>query len=186
MIIRYISDPHLFDPYSYSWRQETKLDVDEYARQFVYNWNSVVMEDDMTVIVGDVGQLCERTLEYIRCLNGIRILVVGNHDVSWGSELYNQETFHGTHQFINSNGVFVQHIPDDSITRNVPYFIHGHHHRYDMPGMQIKLDKYYRDVHRLNCSADLIGHIPRTLQELILQKELLMEKYKKLGILKED
>lgn len=55
-----------------------------------------------------------------------------------------------------------------------------------MPGMYNKLRSYVQDVYRLNCAADLNNHRPCTLQELMLNKELMIERYKGIGIIKED
>lgn len=183
MQTRYIADMHLFDSYSYSWRDYLDLNVDGYASMLIDNWNAVVDTDDMVIMVGDIGRYCPKTLTCLKQLRGTKILVIGNHDTHWGNELYNPEYFQGTHWSIKTNGVFVQHIPSAIDTTGVQYFIHGHHHRYDMSGMQQKLEKYARDVYRLNCAADLIGHTPRTIQELIFQKELLLDRYKEKGLL---
>ncbi|MCM1234393.1 MAG: hypothetical protein NC489_30195 [Ruminococcus flavefaciens] len=162
------------------------MNVEQYADMFVSNWNRVTADTDMTIFVGDIGKQCPRTIECLRSLKGIKILVIGNHDVCWGQQLYDSSLFQGTHRSIWQQQVFVQHIPLVVDLVGVSYYVHGHHHRYDLPGMQQELLRYSRDVYRLNCAADLIGHTPRTLQELILQKELLLEKYKARGILKED
>lgn len=183
MQTRYIADLHLFDSYSYSWRDYLDMNIDQYASMLIDNWNGVCDEDTLTIIVGDVGRYCPKTLTCIKQLRGIKVLVVGNHDVSWGRELYNPELFQGTHNFIKDSGIFVQHTPCDIDTSGVSYYIHGHHHRYDVQGMQQELRRYARDVYRLNCAADLIGHTPRTLQELIFQKELLLEQYRERGLL---
>lgn len=159
------------------------MNIDQYASMFIDNWNSVCDVDTVTIIAGDIGRYCPKTLTCLQQLNGIKILVIGNHDVSWGSELYNAKYFAGTHEFIKDGGVYIQHTPCNIDMNGVNYFIHGHHHRYDVSGMQQELRRYARDVYRLNCAADLIGHTPRTLQELIFQKELLLEQYKEKGLL---
>lgn len=174
---------HLYDSYSYQWREHLEMDLDKFAAMIVANWNSVCTDDTTTVIVGDVGRLCPNTKQVIRSLRGDKVLVVGNHDTGWGSELYNSELFKGTYYGLNYDNLYVQHIPELEPFRRsgATYFIHGHHHRYDEPSMQTELVKYAKDVYRLNCSADLIDYTPRTLQELILKKELLLDKYRDIG-----
>lgn len=189
MSTRYIADLHLYDTYSYDWRKELEVDVDGFAFMLINSWNSVYgIENDDIIIAGDIGKYCQRTIGALKQLKGRKILVVGNHDLVWGQEMYNAELFSGTYQTIQLNGIYVTHRPDipADIRGKVNYVIHGHHHRYDMPNMQSELKRYILDVNRFNCCADLIGFKPRTLQELMLQKELLLEKYKEKGIIKED
>lgn len=188
MSTKFIADLHLYDYYSMDWRGYLERDLDGYASLLIDGWNSTTQDDDVVIIAGDVGHYCEMTVSVLQCLKGHKILIVGNHDLEWGEKLYSSGVFEGIHSSANLNGVYVQHKPDieQTLRSNSRYFIHGHHHRYDMPNMQRALFAYARDIYRLNCAADLIKHKPRTLQELITQKELLLEKYVKQGLLQED
>lgn len=184
MSTRYIADLHLYDAYSFGWRTQF-ANTDFFISNLIDKWNSVCEPEDIVIIVGDVGKPCPKTKEVIRHLNGNLILVVGNHDLVWGDDLYNAEYFLGTHAYINSNGIYVTHRPivPDEIKDTVKYVVHGHHHQYDVPSMRSELLRYVRDTNRFNCCCDLIGYKPRTLQELMMQKELLLEKYREQGIL---
>ena len=68
-IIKYCPDSRPF---------ETSEEMDE---KIISNWNSVVTNDDCTYIVGDVA-FCNATKasELLNRLNGLKILVIGNHD----------------------------------------------------------------------------------------------------------
>lgn len=182
MQLRYIADTHLYDTYSLEWRPEFS-NLDLYAMHLIDSWNAFTAKDDVTIMVGDVGQFCKRTVEVLKRLNGRIILVIGNHDISWGRNMYTCGVFAGIHDSIDTGTVYIQHKPTEGTNSVSKYFVHGHHHRYDMPGMQNKLIRYANDVYRFNCSADLNNHRPCTLQELMLNKELLLEKYKERGIL---
>lgn len=48
----------------------------------VYNWNSVVAPDDVVWVLGDVA-IGSRGLANVERLNGLKILVAGNHDGCW-------------------------------------------------------------------------------------------------------
>lgn len=185
MATRYISDLHLYDKDSLEWRSELDMSLDQYAMFFMEQWNFYTDSNDIVIVDGDLGTYCYRTTEVLKRLKGRKVLVLGNHDITWGNNVYNPELFCGTHSYINSGGIYITHIPDipDSIRNGVAYIIHGHHHRYDMPNMQLKLKQYARDVHRYNCAADLNNHRPCTLQELMLNKELLLENYMERGLL---
>ena len=181
MQLRYISDLHLFDSYSLDWRPEFKT-LDDFADNLIISWNEFTSNDDIVIIVGDIGYNCPKTHEVIRELKGNKVLVIGNHDREWGSALYCSDLFRGIHEYIYNNGIYVQHIPDE-IDFNCQYYIHGHHHRYDVPGMQKKLESYVRDTYRLNCSCDLIHYSPKTLQQLIMEKEIILDKYSAKGLI---
>lgn len=185
MATRFIADMHLYHAYSEDWRSDLQLGLDGYANMLLREWNSGVDVNDTVIIVGDIGKYCEMTENVLRRLNGQKILVLGNHDLEWGSKLYDSTLFAGVHTSILTNGVYIQHKPDfsDNVRNKCTYLVHGHHHRYDMPNMRQALQLYARDVHRYNCAADLIKHKPRTLQELMLQKELLLERYYAMNLL---
>lgn len=59
--------------------------VDEMNEDIIRRINSLVGNDDDLYIVGDVcmGKIHE-TLELIKQINGLKILIVGNHDRPWG------------------------------------------------------------------------------------------------------
>ena len=183
MSTKYIADLHLYDSYSVDWRSYLSLSLDDYAKYLVQEWNNSTEDSDVVIIAGDVGHLCPMTLEVLQQLKGTKILVIGNHDVTWGNMLYDNRLFAGTHEQILNNGIFVAHKPDVVRPANCTYFVHGHHHTYEPLSMRSCLKDYARDTYRLNCAADLIGHRPRTLQSLILQKELLLEKYKSTNLI---
>lgn len=171
-IIRFISDLHLYDMYSMDWR---KVPLDVYANTLVENWNTTVSPEDLTIIVGDIGHYCPKSVNTLKSLNGRKILVLGNHDVEWGNEVYRCGVFSGVHNSVHLSGIDITHIPDESCIKS-RYYIHGHHHDYKHYTMLYALKTYARDTYRLNCASDLIGNKPCTLQELVLQKELLLDK----------
>lgn len=172
--IRFIADIHAYDVYSQDWR---KTSLEAYASKLKENWNRVVSSNDVTIVVGDIGHYCPKTIQLYKELAGKKILVMGNHDVEWGRDLYTCGIFSGIHQMINLEGIDVIHIPDE-ITYKTHYYIHGHHHYYNTYTMRQKLQAYVKDTFRLNCASDLIGDTPRTLTELVLQKELLLDNMK--------
>ena len=181
MQIKHISDLHLFDSYSLDWRSDFKT-LESFADYLLEEWNRFTEPNDIVIIVGDIGFYCPKTIEVLKKLNGRKILVKGNHDIEWGSNLYTCGVFGGVHDYISSNGIYVQHIPE---VINTPhqYYIHGHHHRYDMPGMQRKLEQYAQDTYRLNCAADLLDFHPQSITELILSKEVLLDDMRISGLI---
>lgn len=186
METKYIADLHLYDAYSEGWRNSYGLGLDGYAMLLLREWNDSVEDDDVVIIAGDIGKCCPMSIAVLQKLKGIKILVVGNHDLQWGSLLRDSSLFKGTHTCVNNNGIFVAHKPDIAKPAECVYYVHGHHHQYDVPSMRASLHQYARDTYRYNCASDLIGHKPRTLQELMLQKELLLERCRSAHLLQED
>ena len=171
MQYRYIADLHLYDPDSIDWRPNISLR--DYAEKLELDWNRNVEQNQIVIIVGDVGTYCQQTVDTLLRLNGIKILVLGNHDLCWGKHLYSCHVFSGIYESIGSSDLRVVHIPPKGRSNIVT--IHGHHHDYFSPSMLRALKEYAADTYRYNCAADLIGNRPCTLPELQLHKALLLE-----------
>ena len=87
MAIFAISDLHL------SLNGDKPMDIfgskwDNYVEKMSNNWNSVVTDDDLVIIPGDISwamylQDTTKDLEYINSLNGRKVLIRGNHDYWW-------------------------------------------------------------------------------------------------------
>lgn len=182
MQYKYLSDLHLYDSYSVDWRPQYKS-LDDYATVLINEWNKFTNPDDIVIVVGDVGYYCPRTIDVLSHLNGHKILVLGNHDVTWGDNVRTCGVFEGIHDSLYFNGTVVKHIPDYVYGSGYFYYIHGHHHSYDSMSMRPHLLQYASDTCRYNCAADMNNNHPCTLQELILNKELLLDRYKKQGVL---
>lgn len=180
---KYISDLHLFDASSLGWRPLFS-DVYSYADFIIDNWNRFTNPDEIVFIVGDIGHYCQKTIEVLQRLNGHKLLILGNHDTSWGNTVFSCGCFVGVYKAFDLESIHIQHIPEP-ITTSYTWYVHGHHHRYDMPGMYKALQLYAADTYRLNCSTDINNHRPCTLQELLLNKEVMLDNLRESGILQE-
>lgn len=164
------------------WRPQFKS-LDDFNERLLTNWNYFITDDDTVLVVGDIGYYCAKTIEILKSLKGHKILVKGNHDEAWGNHLYDCGVFEGVYDSLRFDNMFVEHIPDETVLHS-SYYIHGHHHVYDTPGMMSALQSYYKDTYRLNCCVDLIGYKPVTLRELIVAKEEMIERFKEQHLLK--
>lgn len=62
-------------------RARFKNDVDYMNEQIVKEWNQIVTPHDHTYILGDISFMnWEKTVAYVRRLNGSKTLILGNHD----------------------------------------------------------------------------------------------------------
>lgn len=174
MVTRYIGDTHLYYPESLLWRNMT---LDEYANDLVTKWDCIVQnDDDLTYMVGDIGDYCIETVDVIKSLRGRKILVKGNHDVSWKESIL-RTMFEEVVEVKQLKNVWIQHIPITTDNYNC-YVVHAHHHQYSDPSMRAALRAYLKDQMRYNCAADLNGNTPCTLTQLMINKENIREQFK--------
>lgn len=167
---------HLFDSYSFDWRPQYPS-LESYAQDLCAVWTQFVDANDIVIIVGDIGTNCKFTVNLLKSLPGKKVLVKGNHDLIWGKNLWSCGVFQGIYDEIVDGNVYVKHIPDTVVTNK--YFVHGHHHLYTTPNMGKELKLYAADTYRLNCCADLVHNKPMTLQELIINKEVYIDEYRR-------
>ena len=84
-----ISDPH------FSFGTDKPMDVfggnwENHVENFVSKWNSVVEEEDIVLVAGDISwamklEDAKADLEELHKLNGTKIIIKGNHEYWWKS-----------------------------------------------------------------------------------------------------
>ena len=116
-------------------RARFRNDVDYMNEAMVKEWNDLVEPEDLVYILGDVAFLpATKAVEYMRRLNGRKILVQGNHD----RKLLKDPEFYGcfeeVHHYLDINyagtKVVMFHYPIaefDQMHRGAVHF-HGHLH----------------------------------------------------------
>lgn len=85
--IWFIADTHFGDGRILKYENRPFQDVNEMNQCIVDNWNSLVKEEDLIYLIGDIGNEA-----YISSLNGKKYLIKGNHDIK-SNELYRQAGF---------------------------------------------------------------------------------------------
>jgi calcineurin-like phosphoesterase family protein len=76
-----ISDTHAYHANIIRYCNRPFKDVPEMNGRMIYNWNSVVTPNDIVYHVGDVSFGKKEDLRnFVQCLNGHKILIMGNHD----------------------------------------------------------------------------------------------------------
>jgi calcineurin-like phosphoesterase family protein len=110
-------------------------DVDYMNEKMVSEWNEKVSPEDLVYILGDVAFLpAQKATEYMRRLNGQKILIEGNHDTKLLNDPKFRKEFVEVHSYLrlNYNGklVILSHFPFlewDQMHRGSLHF-HGHLH----------------------------------------------------------
>jgi calcineurin-like phosphoesterase family protein len=116
-------------------RARFKLDLDYMNEAMVKEWNDLIAPHDTVYILGDVAFLpADKAAQYMMRLNGIKILVEGNHDRKLLQDPFFRDQFKEVHKYldINYNGtkVVMFHYPIaewDQMHRGAVH-LHGHLH----------------------------------------------------------
>lgn len=170
MKIFYISDLHLCHKNIIKLCNRPYSSVEEMNEDIVKNWNSIVSQDDEVRILGDVGfpknnEDVINIISLVKRLNGKKRLVSGNHDF----RLLKNEKFKSLFVEISDymrvkdggRDVVLSHYPMEEWDGFYRDFIHlyGHVHNNDVGLKCIK--------NRYNVGLEVLGYIPRTLDEII-------------------
>lgn len=105
--------------------------IAEHDDRLICEWNRVVMQEDTVFHLGDVGMTVsgEALTRILRQLNGIKILVAGNHD-HWKSLRWwmSNGRFQFAAEKILYRGAWLTHIPAQELPAGAYINLHGHLH----------------------------------------------------------
>ena len=134
--------------------------VEQHDRELVERWNATVRKDDTVWHLGDVCLGGRDNLAIVASLNGIKKLVLGNHD-SYPHELYVPH-FRKIFGAAEWGGCVLTHIPVHPYQLDKRYRlnVHGHMHAARIVG-----DDRYRCV-----SVEQTDYRPRLLNEVTMAK----------------
>lgn len=79
-MVFYTADMHLDDMRAFKLSKRPFKNLDEMRSSIIYNWNSVVSNEDDVYIIGDVCLKLDMFISVIKKLNGIIHIIPGNHD----------------------------------------------------------------------------------------------------------
>lgn len=154
----FIADTHFNHRNVITYDQRPFKDVKEMEDDIVRKWNSAVRDDDIVYHLGDFAfGPVEIQADLLRKLNGIKILIRGNHD---GSQTRNEKLgwrFVCDGLVVNLSGtrVLLAHDPDELI-EGLPG-VHGHTH------------KHSNRVDRICVSCNLHNYLPLSEKQIIKQ-----------------
>ena len=176
----YISDIHFYDLRIFNLCNRPFKNIDIFNQYIINKWNSKISYSDDVYIIGDIGSnKVKETINILDKLNGKKHLIVGNRDEDF-LKLYEESQIFieikYNKQLVDGNrSVFLIHYPlmDWPNINNNCCLIYGHiHNKFINQGNMYKeIKEYYKDKLAYNASCDVIGFIPKTLDELIKLKE---------------
>jgi len=169
-MIYYTADLHLGDKAVLELCKRPFASVEEMDETIIRNWNETVGKKDHVYILGDVTvKLAENSPIYVDRLNGIKHLIIGNHDRrNLTNRLFTQR-FESIDEYLlikdHKHKVVLFHYPiaewEGFFTGY--YHIYGHIHNvaeHTANRFMPTLEKCF------NAGMDLNGFRPRTLNEL--------------------
>ena len=159
-VIRYISDLHL--SHNNMAIKRGFKNYEEHDEHIIKTWNSVVSKKDVTYILGDVTFEKSKPYEILNRLNGIKKVILGNHDKPQHvPELLKYVNNVASMRYLKDKqfgNIIFTHAPIHPCELEYRYTIniHGHVHENTLP------DKRY-----INVSAEVIDYKPKLLSELL-------------------
>ena len=180
-MIYFTSDLHFGHQNIIQLTQRPFNDIQEMNKKLIDNYNSVVEKDDTVYFLGDIAH--ELTLDEIynllSQLKGRKILIRGNHDLSYEYELTNrkQKIFDEINDFKmiqENNLIFVlSHYPMLSWfdSRKGTIMLHGHIHaknNYNLANQKLGL-------RRFDVGVDANNYYPISLNSIIQDLKIMPE-----------
>jgi calcineurin-like phosphoesterase family protein len=169
-IVRYCADLHL-GHHNLAVSEIRKFQDEYYQDEHIIDkWNSIVKKRDVTYILGDVTMEKRSNYNQLDRLNGIKIVVLGNHDMkNHVRDLLNHVEHVAGAVKIRHDGknILLTHVPihPSEFEYRLDYNVHGHIHN------RLILDKDMKVDHRYKCvSLEHINYTPITMEELLERK----------------
>lgn len=166
----YIADTHFGHENILRLSKRPFKTVEEMDETIICNWNDRVKDTDDIYILGDFSFKSKDPISYLKRLKGRKHLIVGNHD---GALLKNPA----------SRKYFVEIVDMKSINDNGTQVFCCHYPLVEWPGYYRNTIHFYGHVHNTfhnettqyasgmknayNVGVDIIGFVPRTLEEIV-------------------
>lgn len=164
--IYFCSDPHFYHEKMATLRGFSS--IEEYHNFFISEWNNTVSKRDVVYILGDITMETKK-YDILDKLNGIKKVVLGNHDK--GKRSHTEELLKHVNTIqssvkmeIGEYTCLLTHIPVHPIEFDyrIDFNIHGHLHKLEVD------DKRY-----INVCPERVGYIPLNINEVYAKlKEL--------------
>ena len=165
-MIYFTSDLHLGHRGIIEMQNRPFKNVEEMNRVIVDNYNEVVHKNDTVYFLGDISHHMpiDRVNELLSMMKGKKILVKGNHDKKYSSELFGEICDFKT---VSLNGHYfaLMHYPMLSWPKknNGSIQLHGHIHSDESYNSQNKKD----NVKRYDVGVDANGFYPVSVKQIL-------------------
>lgn len=182
MSIYFIADLHFGHKNVLSYDNRKFKTIEEHDNTLIENWNSVVGIDDEVFILGDVSwHNVTKTIEIIKSLNGIKHLIIGNHDKRLLKNREFQSLFAEISDYKeislpDGKGIVLCHYPIPCFNRHYYgwYHLYGHvHNSFEwnmMEHIKYEMQELYGHpclMFNVGVMMDHMGFSPKTLKEIL-------------------
>ena len=178
----FIADTHFGHENALAFDNRPFRTIEEHDKALIENWNNAVSRNDEVFILGDISwHNATRTNEIVSSLNGVKHLIVGNHDKKLlknreFQSLFIEITDYKELSLSDKKGIVLSHYPIPCFNHHYYgwYHLYGHVHisfewnmmervKYEMEAL------YDKPCQMFNCGAmiDYMGYTPRTLEEIL-------------------
>jgi calcineurin-like phosphoesterase family protein len=156
-VVRFIADLHLSHKNMAIHRGFNNYE--EHDEHIIKNWNNVVNKRDTVWILGDVTLNKSKPYEILNKLNGIKKVVLGNHDEPQHVPELLKYVNKVAGMIDYKKEFILTHCPihPSQLDYRYSYNIHGHVHT-----------KSIEDPRYINVCAEMIDYTPKTLEELLI------------------
>lgn len=175
----YISDLHFAHVNCLKFDNRPWLDINEADKALIDNWNSVVTNDDIVYVLGDMFWCkMDEAIEILDKLNGQKILIKGNHDKCNDNRF--RARFLGIHDYLevddDGRKIVLCHYPIPCFKNHFYgwYHLYGHVHTSFEDNMMEHCAKemtalYDKKCYMCNvgCMKPYMNYTPRTLDEIL-------------------
>ena len=166
-IVRFIADLHLSHQNMATRRGFST--IEEHDEHIIAKWNSVVNKRDVTYILGDVTMEKSSPYPLLDRLNGIKHIVLGNHDRRQDTKKLFEyaESIAGMIQY---KGIMLTHAPIHPMELEYRFNKNIHGHIHDKVVMKM-LDGWEVPDERYFCvSCEQVDYLPKSLEDLGIQR----------------
>ena len=159
-----ISDTHFDHTNIIQYCKRPFSSIEEMNNALVNNWNAIVKNEDLILILGDVvhGRNARSASYWLKQLNGEKILIRGNHDKGFITECSAVINHGAILDFENKEYLLVHH-PGLIIPKENQWVIHGHVHN-KHPDTFPLVNKENKTI---NVSVEMIEYTPIELSKVI-------------------
>ena len=154
-----ISDTHFGHKNIIGYEQRPFPNVDAMDKFMIEAWNAVVRSGDRVFFLGDFSFHNKgNTQKILSLLNGYKIMIMGNHDITRSKTWWREVGFDEVSEFpIIYNKFFILSHEPVYISKAMPYInIHGHIH-----------DNHYGEESHINVSVEILNYIPEKIDNII-------------------
>lgn len=182
MAVYFIADTHFGHQNALAFDNRRFKTIEEHDNSLIENWNNAVGIDDEVFILGDISwHNVTKTIDIMKSLNGVKHLIVGNHDKKLLKNrelqsLFVEITDYKELSLPDGKGIVLCHYPIPCFNHHYYgwYHLYGHvHNSFEwnmMERVKYEMTELYDKpclMFNVGAMIDYINFTPRTLNEIL-------------------